>query len=84
MMQRGGSGAESAKNDKAIELLLLRQLFPQRPSQNLPHIRLRKIIPEVHVFRHLVAGERLSTVLDHFLLREIRILLHDEQGNDLT
>src|SRR5688500_14357471 len=61
---------------------LFRQLLPQRPSQNLPHICLRQIIPEVHVLRRLVSSQRFSAMLDQVLLRDIRILLDDEQRDN--
>src|SRR5688572_29817252 len=63
---------------------LLRQLFPQRPSQNLPHIRLRQFLPEVHALRHLVPGERLPAVINQFLLGKRLVLLHHKQSDDLA
>ena len=46
--------------------------------QDLPDIRLRQLVPEIHVLRHLVSRQRLAAVLDRSLLRERRILPHDE------
>lgn len=60
------------------------QLVPQRPSQNLPDVRLRELGPEVDVLRHLVAGERFPAVLDDLLLGEVRVLAHDEERDDFT
>src|SRR5688572_12486112 len=52
-------------------------LLAQRPAQDLAHVGLGKLGAELDVFRPLVAGELLAAMLEHILLRELRILAHD-------
>src|SRR5688572_27104177 len=56
----------------------------QRAAQDLADVGLGQLGTELDVLRPLVAGELLLAMLEHVLLRELRILLHHEKLRHLA
>src|SRR5688572_6159192 len=62
----------------------LRELVAERAAQDLADIGLRQLGPEVDVLRDLVGRQLALAEGDDFVGGERRILLHDEERNDLA
>ena len=59
-------------------------LLPQRLAQNLSHVGLRELVPEVDVARGFVGGEGLAAEVDYGAFREGRVFADHKESNDFA